>query len=366
MSAPRRSTVAASTYLVAIAAFICAFTTGLGVAAADTVLLMNGDRLTGTFVDVSRGKLDLQTAIGRLAIPVGQLATVTVETPVVIVVRQGPALRGTLTITPSHGWTITDDQGRTATPTAAAIVAILPAARYDALLSHRAPPWRDWNGSVTVGYDLQRGNQQTNNFSGALDAQRERSSSLVFRRHWRTNAHVNVLLAGAAAGETSIAANTFTAGARQDLLLGPGDFVFGIAQFDHVGTEGLSLRETYGGGAGYDLKRNGRGTFSLFGGLTLVRETFLTGERPQTVQLLVGEKYQSQVTPRLHIDHTLTLYPNLSFVGRYHFDTHTSLDVKLTDRFALNVGLVDLYLTNPASGSERNNFALTTGFSTTF
>jgi len=72
------------------------------------------------------------------------------------------------------------------------------------------------------------------------------------------------------------------------------------------------------------------------------------------------------VTPRVRIDHAASFYPNVSVFGQYHLDTQTALDVRLTNRFSLNTGLIDLYLNNPAPGSRRNNFALTTGITTTF
>jgi hypothetical protein len=68
----------------------------------------------------------------------------------------------------------------------------------------------------------------------------------------------------------------------------------------------------------------------------------------------------------VRIDHSANAYPNVTIVGQYHLDTHTALDVKLTNRFSLNTGLIDLYLSNPAPGSRRNTFAFTTGFAATF
>lgn len=72
------------------------------------------------------------------------------------------------------------------------------------------------------------------------------------------------------------------------------------------------------------------------------------------------------MTSRVRLDHTLNAYPNVSVLGRYHLDTHTALDLKLTDRFSLNTGLIDLYLTNRSPGAERNSCALTSGIGVTF
>ena len=44
----------------------------------------------------------------------------------------------------------------------------------------------------------------------------------------------------------------------------------------------------------------------------------------------------------------------------------TTLAAKLSNRFSLNAGVIDLYLSNPAVGSRKNNVAFTTGLGYTF
>jgi hypothetical protein len=217
-----------------------------------------------------------------------------------------------------------------------------------------------------VGYTVQHGDQQTHTFSSSIDAWRERPPDPIFVPHGRTIVHQTVLLARAAEAGSSISSTTFSTGVRQDVLFTTGNFVFGIVQFDHVGTEGLSLRQTYGGGSGYDRSLTRRGTLSVIVGLTLSRERFSTGETEQTAQLLTGEQIRFQITPRVNLHHSANVYPNLSIRGQYHFDIRTALDVNLTDRFFFNTALTDLYLTNPAPGSRRNNFTVTTGITTAF
>jgi hypothetical protein len=349
----------------------------------DVVLLKNGDRITGTFVSVRGSNLSLHTdAAGNLTIPIAQVSTMDVAEMVTVVVRGGPALRGLLALDSSGHWQLTDDDGTAREIGAASVVAILPADRYQTLVDHTAGPWQDWTGTANLGYSVQRGNQQTNTLSSSVDGRRERPATPIFAPHWRTNVHLTMLLSNAIEAATSIGSNTVSTSVRQDILFAPGAFVFGIVQFDHVGTEGLSLRQTYGGGSGYDVALATRGTLSIFGGLTLVRESFSAAvdssavadsgqtssatSGQQTAQLLIGEKIRYQLTPRVRLDHTANAYPNVTIVGQYHLDTRTAIDVKLTNRFSLNTGIIDLYLSNPAPGSERNNFSLTTGIAATF
>jgi Protein of unknown function, DUF481 len=348
-------------------ALLALVTAGAAAQADVVVILKNGDRITGTFLSVRGSNLNLQAdPLGNLTIPVAQVAAMSLAETVMVVLRGQPPVRGGLALGPSGNWQVTDDSGITRTIGPASVEVILPAERYRSLVEHQARPWQDWTGTASLGYSVQRGNQQTNTFSSSVDARRERPPPPIFAPHGRTNVHLTMLVSNAVEAATSIGSNTLSTSVRQDFLFAPGNFVFGIVQFDHVGTEGLSLRQTYGGGTGYDVSLTSRGTLSIFGGLTLVGEAFSTGGDQQTAQLLVGEKFRFQVTPRVRLDHTANAYPNLSILGRYHFDTRTALDVKLTNRFSLNTGLIDLYLTNPAAGSRRNNFALTTGIAATF
>jgi putative salt-induced outer membrane protein YdiY len=334
---------------------------------ADVVVLKNGDRVTGTFLNVRGTNLTIQAEVlGNLTIPVADVAAVFLSEIVTVIVRGQPTIGGRLELGPFGNWQVTDDNEITQTIGAAAIDTILPVARYQSIVEHEARPWQDWTGTVNLGYSVQRGNQQTNTFSSSIDARREQPPAPIFESHGRTNVHLTVLLSNATEAEASIGSNTFSTSVRQDILFSPGSFVFGIVQFDHVGTEGLSLRQTYGGGSGYDLKLSRLGTLSLIAGLTLVSEEFSTGGNEQTAQLLLGEKLRWQLTPRVRLDHSINAYPNLTNQGQYHFDTRTALDIKLTNRFSLNTSLIDLYLTNPAPGSRANNFALTTGITTTF
>ncbi len=351
---------------------------GTGMADLDGVTLKNGDRITGAFVSVRGRNINLQTgALGTLTIPLGQVVSIEVSEMVMAFTRAGQPRSGWLTLGPTGNWQLTDDEsGITRTIDASAIDVILPVARYQSIVEHVAGPFQDWTGTASLGYSIQRGNQRNDTLSSSVDTRREQPAAPIFERHWRTNVHMTLLLSNAEEADTSIGANTFSSSVRQDRLFAPGSFVFGIAQFDHVGTEGLFLRQTYGGGTGYDVTLRGRGTLSIFGGLTLVREQFsttlvrdelsTTTSPDQTAQFLFGEKIRYQLTPRVRFDHATNVSLNITDVGQYHLDTRTAIDIRLTNRFSFNTGLIDLYLTNPAPGSQRNTFALTTGIAATF
>ncbi len=333
---------------------------------ADVVTLKNGDRVTGTMVSVKGGTLELKSdVLGDLMIPLAKVAAFSAEKPAVVVVKGQNPTRGQLELGPSGDWQVTEN-GKSQSIATANAELVMPADAYQALMEHHATPWQDWKGSASLGYSIQRGNQQTNSFATTVGAVRERPATPIFKSHWRTNFSLTALLSHDSQAGVSVTSNTLSTGVRQDYLFTASNFVFGLAQIDHVGAQGLYLRQTYGGGAGHDVIKNAKVSFSLLGGAMFVHEKFFTGVYDQNAAAYAGEKFGLQITKSVRLDHNLNLYPNLSNAGEYRFDTSTTLSAKLSNRFSLNTGVIDLYLSNPATGSQKNNVAFTTGLGYTF
>ncbi|HEV3278077.1 MAG TPA: DUF481 domain-containing protein [Terriglobia bacterium] len=336
------------------------------IALADVVTLKNGDRITGTLVDVKGGNLDLQSPIlGSLSIPMAQVASFSAEKPVAVLVKGQEPVQGQLTLQPSGDWQVAEN-GKTQTIAAASVDVIMPADAYQKLEEHTAKPWQDWKGSASLGYSLQRGNQQTNNFTTTINAVREEPATPTFERHWRTNFDLTTLLSNSEQADSFVTSHTLSTDVRPQYLFTADNFVFGLAEFDHISTQGLYWRQTYGGGYGRDLIKNARTTFSVLGGLTFVHEKFFTGAWDQTVDALVGEKLGFQISKRVRLDHDVNFYPNLTDTGQYRFDTSTMISAKVAGKFSLNSGVIDLYLSNPPVGNRKNDVTFTTGVGYTF
>lgn len=328
---------------------------------ADVVTLKNGDRVTGAFVNEKDGKLALKSdVLGDLSIPVDKIASFTAEKPVALLAKGGKPVEGQLELTTSGEWKLTSS-GASQTIAAANVEMILLATEYEALEHHEAKPWKDWKGASTLGYSISHGDQDTSNLAITVAAVRERPAGPIFHSHWRTNFGLTTLLARATQGTTKITSNTLDTSVREDYVFSPSNFVFVIGGLDHIGAQGLYLRETFGGGYGRTLINRGRTNLAVLAGATFVHEKFFTGMHDQTAAVLIGEKLGIQISKRVRFDHNLNFYPNLSNTGQYRFDTTSGLTANLSKRFSLNTSLIDLYLSTPASGSHKNNVAFTTG-----
>jgi len=276
------------------------------------------------------------------------------------VIKGQKPIEGKLELTSSGEWQVTAS-GKSQNIAVATVDMIMLATEYETLESHNAKPWQDWSGATTLGYSVQRGDQNTSNLAITAAAVRERPAAPIFKSHWRTNFNLTTLLSKSTQGATAINPNTLSTSVREDYVLSPANFVFAIGGIDHIGSQGLYLCETFGGGYGRNLINRSRTQFSVLAGVTFVHEKFFTGANDQTAAILVREKLGIQISKRVRFDHNLNFYPNLSNTGQYRFDTTTGLTANLSKRFSLNTSLIDLYLTNPAAGSQKNNVAFTTG-----
>ncbi len=359
--------------------FLCTFFAlmlTVGLARADVATLKNGDRVTATFVDVKDGKLDLHSdSLGDISIPLSQVVSFSAEKPVTVVQKNNQTVEGQLTLQPSGGWQVTAN-GRAQTIAASDVSLIMPTDAYQKTQVSTLNPLKEWKGTASLGYSLQRGNQDTNNFTTTINAVRERPEEPIFEPHWRTNFDLMTLLSHAEQGSAFVTSHTLSTDVRPQYLFTNDNFVFGLAQFDHISTQGLYLRQTYGGGYGRDVIKNSRTTFSILGGITYVHEKFnipfvsSTGVQganwDQSAEALIGEKLGYQISKRVRLDHDVNFYPNLSNTGQYRFDTATTISAKLAGKFSLNSGIIDLYLSNPPAGNKKNDVTFTTGVGYTF
>lgn len=333
---------------------------------ADTVTLKNGDRVTGTLVTVKGGTLTLKSDIlGVLTIPMDKVATYSVEKQVAVIIKGREPMEGTLELSPSGDWSL-KEKDKTETIPIAKVDTIMPASDYEKLVVATPHVWQAWKGLASLGESIQHGNQETNTFTTTVSATRERPAAPIFQTHTRANFNFTTLLSHASQDGTDVTSHTLSSNLREDLLFTPTNFVFGLAQIDHISTEGLYLRQTYGGGFGRDVIKNSRTTFSVIGGLTAQHEKFFTGLSDETLNGLVGETLGRQINKRTRLDHSLIFYPNFTNTGQYRFDTTTTLSVKLFNKFSFTANAIDLYLSNPPAGNEKNNITLSLGIGYTF
>jgi putative salt-induced outer membrane protein YdiY len=333
---------------------------------ADVATLKNGDRVTGALVNIKGGNLQLKTdTLGTLSIPVANLTAYSSAQPVAVITTGQEPVQGNLELTSSGAWQVTVN-GQVQPVDMAKVNVIMPWAEYQKAVEANPKLWQAWKGGASLGYSLQNGNQRTNTIAGTLNAVRERPATPIFQDHWRTNFDFTTLLSHAQQDGNTVTSHTITANLREDYLVSSDNFLFIMGQANHVSTQGLYLQQTYGGGYGRDIIHSARTVFSVSTGPAYLQEKFFTGLLTRTVDLLIAEKLGEQFNKRLRLDHYLEFYPDLKYRGEYRFDTSTVLSYKLSSKFSVNASAIDLYLSNPPAGNEKNDISVSLGVGYSF
>lgn len=338
-------------------------------ASGDVVAFKNGDRLSGSWARVEGHDLVFNSdAIGSVTIPLSKIESFSSSKPAVALLKGGKSVHGLIFLLPTGKWELAGESGLK-TISAGSVVAILPETTFRRLGGEQhTQPWYNWRGAANFGYSVERGDTRSGTISTSINADRVQPNLPGVPLRWRTHYNLQMLLAHAETVATGamVRSNTFTSGIRQDYLFGRHSFVYSQIQFDHIQPQDLTLRQSYGGGFGKDLRRTSRMRLSLLGGLTYVNEDFKAVPRRQSLDGFLGEEGAYALTSRFQITHKLDLYPNIVGLGLFRGDASAALNFRLSHHFSMNTSLVDFYIARPPEGSKTNNFTATTGLGINF
>ena len=217
-------------------------------AAADEVLLANGDRISGRVVSLGGGTLTFSTDHGDLKIPWSEITALTVDEPVLVTIAE--AEPATASIAPSV------DPGRVAlTPGP-----VVPLADITAIT--RPPIGLSIDGTANAGFVSSAGNTDVNSLR--LDG------DLVTR----AGDHRYTLAAAITRAEDHDVetARNWSAAFKYDRFVSPRLFVNGNVIFTNDRFRDMDLRTAVGAGLGYQVLQNPLVTLTLDAGLGWVEE----------------------------------------------------------------------------------------------
>ena len=336
---------------------------------AEKLQLKDGTVLTGDFQRLVGGNIVFKTkSVGNLTIPINAIADFTSGSNVVIVLKSGKRMDGIFSVTEAGAWQLQSDTGTT-TLQAGDVLAVYPFTVYmkeNPAGAHQI--WQDWKGEGALGYVLQQSSQKSRSLSINFASNRIEPTLTGLPPRRATHFGFNMAFATVTQSGLTTKANTLTSLLRQDFFIGGSarNYLFAQGQWDHIQPQELRLRQTYGGGMGRDVIRQPHFTLSLQGGLTYVRTSFETGELRNEMEALAGERVALTLLKHLIISHGFDVYPSLTSVGDYRFNSLTALDAPISDRLSFNISVNDQFLSRPVPGTQRNVLILSTGLGIKF
>ena len=324
-------------------------------ARTDTVVLTNGDRLTGEIQKLAGGKLSLKTTYaGGIQIDWKMIDQLTTESPVEVETQSGKRYRGT--IQPAGGGIeiVTPDKRTSLTPPQ---VVALSSVSKDGGPSF----WERLEGNVDVGYNLTRGNSKLTQSSVGLGGQYRKpgykvqaSASSIFGRQ------------NAAAATSRQSANL-----RYDKFLGPRLLAFAVGVLERNDRKRLNLRSTFGGGFGWRLQETQNSELSVLGGLTYTNEQFQAGTagidpEDSLGEGLLGLEWDTTPFDRVRFTTSFSVRPSLAGSGPYRIEYDGSIRIPLRSRLTWSLTLFDRFDSDPPIAVQRNDYGLVSAFGFAF
>jgi small nuclear ribonucleoprotein (snRNP)-like protein len=368
---------------------------------ADQIVLKNGDRLTGTIVELDDEDLTMKSELaGEITVGWSDVEGISSTQPVYVTLKDARMLLGTLAA--SNGQVGVQTQGAgTVMITRDLIRSIRSEERQEEYQIEfdrmRHPRLLDgWSGFAETGLTMTRGNSVTSTLEAGMSATR------MTRRDkfglYFTSIYGNE---GTTTGQSLTTARSLRGGARYDHDIFDGIFGFGVTDFESDKFQQLNLRNVTGGGLGWHALRGESTSLDLLAGVGYDQEYFSTpvgriSERVsrmiepsnrragrfrdrtmrfnnptdlftrKTAELYFGQELAHDLTRGIYLTQKLGFFPNLSESREYRIAFDSTIATKITSWLEWQVSLSDRYLSNPVPGVKKNDLLLTTGIRIAF
>lgn len=307
--------------------------------AADEVIFLNGDRLTGKIVSAAAGKLVLKTdAAGEVTIDLGKVKTFSTDEPVVVrPTGDTPAQRSKVTAGPT---------GQVLTEAAPGVPAApIPITQIAAI----NPPVPAWRGSLALNGLFTSGNAETMQigFTGDLHKRWERDR-LTFEGVYTFGRQEDP-----DTGEKVTSTDYGRISGKYDHFFTKQLYGYALAKAEHDGVADLEYRLSPGLGAGYQWFESPTFNLSTEAGLSYVYEKF----EDEDATDFIGPRlaYAVDWTPlaSLMLYHTLEYLPAFEDFGDYLLTVVAGAKLKITQAFFGSVRFEWAYDSTPARGREK-------------
>src|SRR5580700_11540529 len=241
------------------------------VANADSVVLKNGDHLTGT-VEVSDGKdVTLKTDFaGEIKIQWSAVQELKTDKPIYVVTPDKKTVSGTVSTDGSNLVVHTANNGTVQVPLTQ--VTVVRSSDVETAYEKSLHPGllEAWKGGVNLGFAVARGNSETTNLTTGFTADRKTSHDEITL--YESSLYSTNDLPGG-----GVIANSILGGAKYDRNFTKRMFVFVSADYAHDALQDLNLRQIYSGGLGVHIINNPNTTFDFLAGVNYTRENYGNG-----------------------------------------------------------------------------------------
>jgi len=304
-------------------------------AKADTIILDNGDRVSGKVQRLRRDRLELDTShSGTISIDASRIISVETDGDVTVILKDYTRHIGRLI--PGDTGVLTLQASPETKPVEIAperVSVLLPGAL-------AAEAWRI-TGRATGGVTDTSGNTDVTriNVDGEIIARRNLD-------RWSLTGNGNQ-----ADDRGMQTEGNATIGLKYDRFMSESLYLYGGSTLEHDRLKDLRLRSTVGTGAGYQILDSHRTRLSLEGGIERVRTDFFSSQDQSNFSLGLASRFDHWlVEDLLQLFHTSQMFTNPGEIRQSFARTQTGLRMALRDGLLASVRLDFDWDGSPAPG----------------
>ncbi len=331
---------------------ILALIFGAAVLSGDTVVLVNGDRLTGTVKRLEEGTLVLQSKyLGAVNVKWSDILSIETDASFSILTAGGERHDGQLTRHGPRTEVSADGSPELIVPSDSIARVVRGGGRMGVRKIVSA-----LDGSADIGYGLTRGNQnQTQSSLGATAGYSSAQYSFLGR--------LDSLFArqDGARSQSRHALN-----ARLDRFVNARLFAYGLSGFERNERRRLDLRSRLGGGIGWRLRDRKETKVSALGGFAYIHEQFRQQSNRVAAEAFVGVEWRTKLFKAVEYEMELTVHSNQMDRRRARVEYDGTLRVPIAGPFKYSLRLFDRYDTRPAEMVARNDYGIVSGLAVVF
>lgn len=339
-------------------------------AMADTLVLNNGDRISGTFESADAKAITFKTDYAaEIKVNWSEVKEVTTDKPMFVEAKNQNQLNGTLTLENSNVVVHTTTAGEVNVPVANVTAVRSEEAQAAYEKSLHPGPLAAWTGGASVGFALARGNSDTTNLAAGFNADRKTHDDEI--KAYVTSVYSTT---GAIAGGT-VTANAILGGMRYDRDLTSRLFAFVGADFTHDALQSLDLQQIYSAGLGWHVIKHPTTTFDVLAGANYTRDSFSgpTATSASTTvnqsfpALTLGEDFAKKIGSASSITEDFTYYPDLQAFSEYRYAADAGWSTQIKKWLGFQVAFSDRYISNPPIlGTKKNDVLFSMGLKFSF
>ncbi len=341
---------------------------------ADTVVLKNGDHLTGTITTVNSKQVTLKTdAAGDINIKWSAIQQLTSDTPLYVAMPENKTITGTVTLEGTDLVVHTATSGDVRVPIAQLTIVRTTEEQQAYEKSLHPGLTDDWTIGASLGFALARGNSSTTNLNTGATANRKTLSDEIKLAVSSIYARSGTSTSGTPGGVT---ASAVLAAAAYDRDISKRLFAFASADFTHDALQDLVLRQIYSAGLGWHTIKRPNTTLDAIFGVNYTRESYsssATAIAPalnidrNLPGLTIGEAFTHKFSSNTGVTEAFNFYPDLSDISQYRLALDSAIVTKIKKWLGWQATLSDRYVTNPPiPGTKSNDVILSTGLAVTF